>query len=118
MPPFAATNVPAKVTAPCVADAGVRPVVPPLKLVTPLLPATEIVHDDLGVDPLNTVEFITSVVPVNEVIVPCTKSDGLTVDATTICVPTVNATSAALRLVVKVFVPVPGVTVEELVSPP
>ena len=35
VPPLAISNVPAKVTAPVVEALGVKPVVPPLKLVTP-----------------------------------------------------------------------------------
>mgnify|MGYP000394763045 CR=1 FL=1 len=37
VPPFAATKVPAKVTTPLVAVAGVNPVVPPEIVVTPSL---------------------------------------------------------------------------------
>jgi hypothetical protein len=40
VPPLATARVPARVTAPDVAEAGVRPVVPPAKEVTPEVAAT------------------------------------------------------------------------------
>ena len=43
VPPLAIASVPAKVTAPLVADAGVSPVVPPLNVVTALLAIVAVV---------------------------------------------------------------------------
>ena len=61
VPPLAIANVPASVTTPAVAVAGVRPVVPAEKVLTPVTPATAAVVDWL-VTPLLTTA--TSSVPV------------------------------------------------------
>jgi hypothetical protein len=61
VPPLATARVPAREIAPAVAEAGVRPVVPAEKVLTPVVPATAAVVVWLVTPPLTTA---TSSVPV------------------------------------------------------
>lgn len=113
VPPLATANVPASVTAPVVAVEGVRPVVPPLMLVTPAEPTD--VNDQAAYvpEPPTTSTSTVMDVPLNAVIVPSMKFDGVVVYATRTREPTVKAVFIASRLVVKVLLPVPISTDDE-----
>ena len=113
VPPLATLSVPARVTAPVVAVEGVRPVVPALMLVTPAEPTD--VNDQAAYvpDPPTTSTLTVMDVPLNAVIAPSMKFDGVVVYATRTREPTVNAVLVALRFVVKVLLPVPISTDDE-----
>jgi len=50
VPPLATANVPARVTAPLVAEAGVSPVVPPAKVVTPVVDVSKVAEVGIVVE--------------------------------------------------------------------